>query len=77
MPVRVEVYSSLRRHLGPGAPPVVLTEAAGLTVAQMAARLGIPVEEVTLAFVNRRAAGIDRVLADGDLVGLFPLMDGG
>ncbi len=78
MAVKVEISSSLRRWVPDYDPSRgVLVEAGGLSVAQLLERLGLPAEEVRLVMVNRRAAGPDQVLADGDLVGLFPSLTGG
>jgi len=78
MAVKVEISSSLRRWVPDYDPSRgVLLEAEGLNVAQLVERLGLPAEEVRLVMVNRRAAGPDQVLADGDLVGLFPSLTGG
>ena len=78
MAVKVEISSSLRRWV-PDYDPArgLLEDAAGLSVAQLVERVGLPAGEVRLVMVNRRAAGPDQVLADGDLVGLFPSLTGG
>jgi len=47
------------------------------TVERLIARLGIPGEEVAVVFVNGRTAPRETVLADGDRVGLFPVVGGG
>ncbi|WP_428559249.1 MAG: MoaD/ThiS family protein [Solidesulfovibrio sp. DCME] len=49
----------------------------GETVNALIDRLGIPREEVKIVFVNGTAADLDRVLADGDRVGIFPPVGGG
>jgi len=49
----------------------------GETVERLIARLGIPVDEVAVVFVNGRHAPRETVLADGDRVGLFPAVGGG
>lgn len=78
MAVKVEISSSLRRWV-PDYDPArgLLVDAAGLSAAQLVERLGLPAGEVRLVMVNRRAASPDQVLADGDLVGLFPSLTGG
>ncbi|RJX35389.1 MAG: MoaD/ThiS family protein [Desulfarculus sp.] len=78
MAVKVEIFSSLRQYVAAYDPARGLAwPGAGRSVAQLAAELGIPAGEVKLAMVNRAPAPLERRLADGDLVGLFPLVDGG
>jgi sulfur carrier protein ThiS len=76
--VAVELSSGLRRHV-PGYDPAagLKVEAAGRTAAELVESLGLPPGEVQVIMVNRRAARTDAVLADGDLVGLFPALGGG
>jgi len=50
---------------------------AGATVADVLASLAITPPEVGMVFVRGRHAEIDRPLADGDVVSLFPLVGGG
>ena len=50
---------------------------AGETVAGLIERLGIAPGMVAVMFVNGVHADGDRVLADGDRVGLFPAVGGG
>ena len=47
------------------------------TVGQIAEDLGIPEADVKIVFVNNRHAGLDRVLCEGDVVGIFPPIGGG
>ncbi len=49
----------------------------GATAADLIRDLGIPPADVTILFVNGQHAEPDRVLADGDRVGLFPPVGGG
>jgi sulfur-carrier protein len=50
---------------------------AGTTVADVLSSLAIAPEEVGMIFVGGRHAEIDRPLADGDIVAIFPLVGGG
>ncbi len=50
---------------------------AGTTVADVVASLAIAPAEVGMIFVCGRHAEIDRPLADGDVVAIFPLIGGG
>ncbi len=75
MPIELRCYATLA-PLTPGnadAFPVT----PGETVGELADRLGIPREEIKIVFVNGQAAALDRPLADGDRVGVFPPVGGG
>ena len=48
----------------------------GRTVGDLATIAGIDHEKVKIAFVNRRIARLDKVLTDGDRVGLAPAVGG-
>ena len=54
-----------------------LPVAPGETVGDLLTRFGIPTDEVKLIFVNGVSAPLDRPLADGDRVGVFPPVGGG
>ena len=49
----------------------------GTTVADLVAEREIPVAEIGIMLVNCRHVQLDRELADGDLVAIFPLLGGG
>ncbi len=49
----------------------------GETVADVLDRVGIPVDEVKIIFINGVSSKFDSVLTDGDRVGLFPAVGGG
>jgi molybdopterin converting factor small subunit len=49
----------------------------GITVADIADRLKLPHEELGIMMVNHRHVKLDRVLADGETLALFPLLGGG
>lgn len=50
---------------------------AGTTVADVLAGLPIPPDDVPTFFVNGRHAERDRVLAEGDVMAVFPAAGGG
>ena len=50
---------------------------SGETVSDILQRVGIPLDEVKIIFVNGVSRGLDVVLADGDRVGIFPAVGGG
>lgn len=51
--------------------------APGESVDAVVARLGIPLDELKLIFVNGVHAALSTPLADGDRLGLFPAVGGG
>lgn len=51
--------------------------AEGETVVDVLDRVGIPVDEVKIVFINGVSSNVDAVLADGDRVGVFPAVGGG
>lgn len=80
-PVRVRVVlSSSLRHYRPdydAQSGLDFSLPGGTDMAGLMAALGIPAREVKVIMVNRRPVLPERVLADGDLVGLFPSLGGG
>lgn len=50
---------------------------AGTTVADVADSINLPQSELGIIMVNNRHVKLDRVLADGDTLALFPLLGGG
>ena len=75
MTIVVKCFASLTRFQPEDADAFPI--AAGETVAQMMARLGIPEGGVALIFVNNVHGKPDLVLKGGDTVGLFPPIGGG
>jgi molybdopterin converting factor small subunit len=75
----VKLFATLRQYkpgLGIGeAFPVELHD--GATVTDLVRRLGLPEDQVKLIFVNALSAELDRPLANGDEVGIFPPVGGG
>ena len=49
----------------------------GSTVKMLIDKLNIPEDDIKLIFVNGRHSKIDKVLSEGDRVGLFPPVGGG
>jgi molybdopterin converting factor small subunit len=79
MRVRIEVSSGLRRHIPDydARQGVVRVLPPGARLDELLVLLGLPADEVSLLMVNRAAVKGDRRLEDGDLVGIFPTMEGG
>ena len=50
---------------------------AGTTVADVADSLKLPQSELGIIMINNRHVKLDRLLADGDILALFPLLGGG
>lgn len=49
---------------------------AGSTVADLATHVGIALDEIKIAFVNRSIVSLDTPLTEGDRVGLTPAVGG-
>ncbi len=79
MQVEVRVFATLRPYLpnlGIGeAQTVEIPE--GTTAAELAQRLGIPLDEVKIIMRNGLQVEPDEVLADGDRVAYIPAVGGG
>jgi molybdopterin converting factor small subunit len=74
--VKVNVYATLRRHIG-GAASVQVEIEPGQTVEQVLGGLGVPVDQTRIIFVDNRAAGLSHVLQGGEKLGVFPAIGGG
>lgn len=49
----------------------------GTTVADVADGLRLPQSELGIMMINNRHVKLDRLLAEGDIMALFPLLGGG
>ncbi len=49
----------------------------GTTCQQIVAQVGLTEEELGIVMVNGRHAQLDRVMAEGETLSLFPLVGGG
>lgn len=78
MRITVKLYATLRQCL-PQAPRsgLALDVPAGTTVEAMLPRLGLPDGVALVAMVNEKVEGLEHVLADGDVLSLFPPVAGG
>jgi len=63
---RIDRFKSEQRHY-----------AVGVTVRQVVTDLNLPEHLLGIVVINDVHAGIGDVLADGDSLSLFPLLDGG
>ncbi|HEY7870258.1 MAG TPA: MoaD/ThiS family protein [Methylomirabilota bacterium] len=79
MKVAVHLMATLGAYLPPGArgDRVVLDVPAGTTVDQVVDSLRIPPELERLTVVNGHDVGPGQVLAEGDVLSLFPPLSGG
>ncbi len=73
--IELRLFASLQRFLPNPEGQYPIT--SPIRVRDMAKRLGIPVEEAKLIFVNGRRADLDTVLNGGERVGIFPPVGGG
>lgn len=74
MRVTVKLFASFRD----GRTPVETCDyPPGSKVADVVAQKGIPVAEIGIMLVNCRHVQLERELADGDLLAIFPLLGGG
>jgi molybdopterin converting factor small subunit len=74
MKITVKLFASFRA----GRIPIDTREyPSGTTVADIVTEQKIPVAELGIILVNSRHVGIDRELADGDTLAIFPLLGGG
>lgn len=80
MPVKLKLSPFFQGHvkdydLDKG---IVLENAVGKTVRQIAAELAIPLEELTCSImINHLPSGRDHIVRDGDLIALVRLLGGG
>jgi molybdopterin converting factor small subunit len=79
MLVTVKLFASLSRFSPGGLPgtPFEVDIPPSMNLRQLVDRLGIPAEEMKVAFVNGLICDLDRILQPGDEVGFFPPVGGG
>ena len=80
MHLLVKLSTTLRDHVpdyqpNPGLELSDIPEES--TVAQVAAELNIPAEEIKIVMINGRQCALEDVLRDGDRLALFPAVGGG
>jgi sulfur carrier protein ThiS len=78
MRIEVRLYATLRRY-APSAAEGVLTldVPEGGRAADAIAKAGIDADEVHIVLINGASSPPDRVLGEGDRLGLFPAIGGG
>jgi molybdopterin converting factor small subunit len=75
MKITIKCFASLSRFTPADAEAYPLAQ--GDTVERVVQRLGIPLEELKLVFVNGAHSPLSTPLAEGDRLGLFPAVGGG
>jgi len=75
MNITVKCFASLSRFTPPDADAYPI--APGDTAGSVVARLGIPLDDLKLIFVNGVHAQLSVPLGEGDRLGLFPAVGGG
>ena len=79
MIVKVKLFATLRKYL----PDLELGSSTEVqvdpdtTIEQLYKNLGIPIEEIKLAYVNGIYREPEYILNDGDEIGIFPPIGGG
>lgn len=79
MIIKVKLFATLRKYL----PGIELGKSTDVhlesetSIAQLYEILGIPAEEIKLAYVNGIYCETDTILKDGDEIGIFPPIGGG
>ena len=77
MKVRVRCFTGMRPYAPDGKGDFDLTLQAGTRVAQLLEQLGVSADVQPFIAVNGRRAEVGKRLADGDVVVLFTVMEGG
>lgn len=77
--IKLKLFANLRQYL-PGASigeAVEIEVPEKYTLAELAADLKLPPDEVKVCFVNGIICELDQQLNEGDVVGIFPPIGGG
>jgi len=75
MGIEIKCFATLTGYEPKDAADYPVSE--GETVQSLMERLGLPVEEVSIIFINSVRSFPDSPVHDGDRVGLFPAVGGG
>lgn len=78
MVVEVRLYASLRRYT-PASPNGIITVDLpdGTTVLDLVKTIKIDPAEIQLIMINGIGCDLDKIICNGDRVGLFPPVGGG
>jgi molybdopterin converting factor small subunit len=75
MQIQVKLFATLRALAPDNAETYPITP--GTTVGDIVTQLAIPAKDAKLIFINGVRKPLDTPLADGDRLGIFPLVGGG
>jgi len=75
MGIEIKLFATLTQFLPENGDNYPIED--GETVGSLIEKIGVPVDDVSLMFVNSLKVGLDRELQDKDRVGLFPPVGGG
>jgi molybdopterin converting factor small subunit len=75
--IRVKMFAEFRKYAPDGQTEFALELVPAATADRAVARLGLPPDLPKVVLVNGRREKPDTVLKDGDVLTLFPLMEGG
>jgi len=73
--IDLRLFASLKTYLPQGAEHLPIEP--GETVEALMTRLGVPLDEVKLVFINGIKGGMSSNLRGGERVGVFPPVGGG
>lgn len=77
MIVKLKFFAGLREYLPADESPHLAELEPGAVVADVFRIYGVPADKPRIILVNGRHAEPDHVLADGDLLSVFPPVAGG
>ncbi len=79
MQITINLFASLMHYKpdGIGTDSWMLESEEGKTVSEMLQEIGVPLEEVSLIFINGVHGKMESVLKDMDRLGVFPPVGGG
>ncbi|MBI9087471.1 MAG: MoaD/ThiS family protein [Desulfobacterales bacterium] len=77
MMIQVKMFAEFRQYAPAGQKEFRLELKPGATAGQTVSRLGLPPDLPQVVLINGRREKPDTVLKEGDMLTLFPLMEGG
>jgi molybdopterin synthase sulfur carrier subunit len=78
MRIEVRLYATLRRYVPSAVEGIIAVDVPeGSTAGDVIAKVNIDAEEVRILMINGRSSPLDKTLAEGDRMGLFPAVGGG